>query len=150
MTKNTFLLFVFMLLLTDSHAQAIENQWLDKNYYEINPDAKQQNFSDLQFLKSELKDKRIVAIGEQTHKDGSSFDARNRIIRFLISEMGYEAILFEAGMFDVAYGSNLSSKNKNYTMRLFNYESSTASKDWSKVLDAVFFIDEMKPIDWIK
>jgi erythromycin esterase-like protein len=34
----------------------------------------------------------------------------------------------------------------NLSIRLFRYKSNTASADWSKVLDAVFFIKEMKPI----
>ena len=103
MRQITLTIFAFLTIFTFVNAQ--ENNWLSKNFHTVSGDANQQNFSDLQFLKEELKDKKIVAIGEQTHKDGSSFEARNRLIQFLISEMGYEAILFEAGMFDVGYGA---------------------------------------------
>lgn len=59
------------------------------------------DFADLQFLKQEIGDKSIVALGEQTHFDGGSFEARSRLIRFLMEEMGFEVVLFEAGMYDM-------------------------------------------------
>ena len=64
-------------------------------------------FNDLQFLKEEIGDRRIVALGEQTHEDGKTFQLRARMTEFLMEEMGFEVVLFEAGMFDVYHANNL-------------------------------------------
>ena len=106
---SLFALF-FNLLITNAQNN---DYWLNKNYHEVSIDATNKDFSDLQFLKKELEGKNVVAIGEQTHDDGSSFEGRNRLIQFLISEMGYEAILFEAGMFDVGFGAQSYNSSKN-------------------------------------
>jgi erythromycin esterase-like protein len=98
--KNTISIIVIFIVSIASKAQN-NDLWLTKNYHEVSIDATNKNFSDLHFLKKELQGKNIVAIGEQTHDDGSSFEGRNRLIQFLISEMGYEVILFESGFFDI-------------------------------------------------
>lgn len=46
----------------------------------INPDST--NFSDLSFLKDELKDVRVVGLGEKMHHDGATYDAKIRMIKF--------------------------------------------------------------------
>jgi erythromycin esterase len=57
------------------------------------------DFSDLSFLKEKLQGRRVVLLGEGTHLDGSTLDAKNRMIRFLHEEMGYNVLLIESGMF---------------------------------------------------
>ena len=115
------------LLKTDNLliANAQNNDhWLNKNYHEVSIDATNKDFSDLLFLKKELEGKNIVAIGEQTHDDGSSFEGRNRLIQFLISELDYDVILFESGMFDVNFADQLYNNTKNIdslTKSLFNF-----------------------------
>lgn len=65
------------------------------------------DLSDLDFLKDLIGNKRIVALGEQTHEDGASFAARARIIDFLISEMDFSVIIYESGVFDMFHAQNL-------------------------------------------
>lgn len=55
----------------------------------------------LGFLKNEIGDKRIVFLGEATHEDGATFEVRTKIVEFLMEEMDFDVILFEAGMFDL-------------------------------------------------
>jgi len=123
-------------------AQTQNDLWVSNNYHEVSIDATDLNFRDFQFLKQELKDKNIVAIGEQTHEDGSSFEGRSRLIEFLISEMGYEVILFEAGIFDIGYGADLYDKTKNisaFTNSLYGFWRNAAQNQ-----NLFTFVDSLK------
>lgn len=60
----------------------------------------QDNYSDLNFLKNVLKDKRVVLLGEQSHGEGATFEAKVRLIKFLHQEMGYEVLAFESDLLD--------------------------------------------------
>ncbi len=58
------------------------------------------DYSDLYFLKDVLRDKRIVLLGEQTHGDGATFEAKIRLIKFLHQELGFSMLSFESGLYD--------------------------------------------------
>ncbi len=105
--KNTLFIFLMLLPVIYTAAQNKGSRWVKENFYRISTDPENDDFSDLQFLKKEIGSKTIVAIGEQTHEDGKSFEARSRLIQFLVEEMSFEVILFESGMFDVSYGAEL-------------------------------------------
>jgi len=91
-------------LIVNVFSQSTEEMWLVNNFHEVSTDAKNKDYSDLQFLKEDLKDQKIIAIGEQMHLDGKTFEARSRLIEFLIKEMGFEVLIFESGIYDVKYG----------------------------------------------
>lgn len=57
--------------------------------------------SDLSFLKSELKDKQIVMLGEQTHMYGNIFEMKARIVEYLHQELGFTTIAMESSMYDI-------------------------------------------------
>ena len=103
MKKIVFTMGLIVFVLS-SFSQSTSDSWLDSNFHSISTVAENSDYSDLQFLKEELRNKNIVAIGEQTHKDGTTFKARSRLIQFLIKEMEFEAIIFESGIYDVRYG----------------------------------------------
>lgn len=63
-------------------------------------DPANEEYSDLLSLKKTLKDARVVCLGEQSHGDGATFQAKVRLIKFLHSEMGFDVIAFESGLFD--------------------------------------------------
>jgi erythromycin esterase len=65
----------------------------------IDPDD--DDFSDLMPLREILKGVRIVFLGEATHFDGSDFLAKGRLIRFLHSELGFDVLAFEAGIYQM-------------------------------------------------
>lgn len=81
----------------------LSGQWVSENVHSIKLNTDE--LKDLEFLKNEVGNKRIVAIGEQTHNDGATFQLRGKMIEYLIEEMGFEVILFEAGMFDLHYAN---------------------------------------------
>ncbi len=59
-----------------------------------------ENFEDLQPLKTKWQNVRIILLGEATHGDGASFAAKVRLIKFLHREMGFEVLAFESGFYD--------------------------------------------------
>ena len=65
-------------------------------------DANDTDFSDLTKLRSALGDARIVLLGEQTHGEGSTFQAKTRLVEFLHEKMGFDVLAFESGLYDCA------------------------------------------------
>lgn len=62
----------------------------------INTIKSDSSFEDIDFLKETLKDKEIISLGEATHGTREFFDYNDRLIRFLVTNMGYKAIGFES------------------------------------------------------
>lgn len=60
----------------------LSDEWLSKNAQVINTDLPGKE--DLQLLKNEIGDKRIVFLGEATHFDGATFEVRTKIVEFLM------------------------------------------------------------------
>ena len=63
-------------------------------------DPSDTDFEDLQPLKKLIGDARIVQLGEQSHGDGTCFETKIRLIKFLHQEMGFDVLAFESGIFD--------------------------------------------------
>jgi erythromycin esterase len=64
----------------------------------IDPDDT--DFDDLQPLKAMIGDAQIVQLGEQSHGDGTCFETKIRLIKFLHQEMGFDVLAFESGIYD--------------------------------------------------
>lgn len=58
------------------------------------------DFSDLEFLKEVIGEKRIVQLGESGHGVAEFDQAKVRLIRFLHQEMGFNLLAFESSIFD--------------------------------------------------
>ncbi|KFF27096.1 erythromycin esterase family protein [Chryseobacterium vrystaatense] len=56
--------------------------------------------SDLKIFDSILKNNKILILGENTHMDGSTFEAKSRLIRYLHENLNYNVVLYEAGQYD--------------------------------------------------
>lgn len=112
MRNLIFILFLSFYSL--SFAQTVfDKDIYDKYVNEIESiDPNNTNFDDFKFLEAELKDKRIILLGEVGHGDGAAFLAKTRLIKFLTSEMDFKTIAFEGGGFFEMYYSNLQEKNK--------------------------------------
>ncbi|MFP5470138.1 MAG: erythromycin esterase family protein [Bacteroidia bacterium] len=63
----------------------------------ISPDD--DDFSDLEILKERIGNASVVMLGEQTHGDGATFEAKTRLVKFLHQEMGFDILAFEGEMY---------------------------------------------------
>lgn len=76
-------------------------QWPERALVPIRSiDPEDADFSDLRRLREFIGNARIVQLGEQSHGDGATFFAKQRLIRFLHSEMGFNVLAWESGFFD--------------------------------------------------
>ncbi|MGV0967300.1 erythromycin esterase family protein [Empedobacter falsenii] len=92
--------FVFKKTLNDDTEKIIA----ETNQYKhpINSiEMSEKNTQDLEFLKTILKDNRIVFLGESVHQDGQTFKAKARLIKYLHENLGYNVVLYEAGQYDM-------------------------------------------------
>ncbi|WP_196885166.1 erythromycin esterase family protein [Aureivirga sp. CE67] len=68
----------------------------------ISPDDEE--FSDLEPIGEVLKNKRIVFLGEQGHKDGAAFEAKTRLIKYLHSKHNFDVLVFESDFYNLNLG----------------------------------------------
>jgi erythromycin esterase len=74
--------------------------WLRQNAVPIRSiDPQDEDYSDLQFLREDLRHVRIVLLGEGDHGGGSDFKAKTRLVKFLHQQMGFDVLAFESGLF---------------------------------------------------
>lgn len=59
-----------------------------------------EDYSDLEFLRETLRNNRVVLLGEQSHGEGATFEAKVRLVKFLHQELNYEILSFESGLYD--------------------------------------------------
>ena len=70
--------------------------WLEAVVVPLNDDDPGQRFEDLTPLRTIIGNARVVALGEGTHGTREFFRMKDRILRFLVQEMGFTAFAIEA------------------------------------------------------
>jgi erythromycin esterase len=96
-------LLLFLSFSTTAFSQknnTVMAEWLKKNIHVLKTDSAG-DFADLQFLKTVLKDKRVVLLGESSHGIGDYYSYKSRLVEFLYREMGFEVIAMESGIADI-------------------------------------------------
>lgn len=74
--------------------------WLRRHALEVSSlDPASTGFQDLEPMKEVLAGVRVVLLGEASHGDGSSLRAKSRLVAFLHREMGFDLLVFEAGLY---------------------------------------------------
>jgi erythromycin esterase len=58
------------------------------------------DYADLQFLKTVLEGRRIVQLGESHHSVAEYGTTKTRLIKFLHEQMGFDVLLFESGLYE--------------------------------------------------
>jgi erythromycin esterase-like protein len=58
-------------------------------------------FAELEFLRSEIGDARVVFLGEPTHGEGNVLAAKARLVAFLQQRMGFTTLGMESGFFEL-------------------------------------------------
>src|SRR5437879_422169 len=65
-------------------------------------DASDEDFSDLEPVARAIGSAPVVLLGEPGHGAGTSFAAKVRLIKFLHQRLGFDVLVWESGMYDVA------------------------------------------------
>ena len=83
--------------IEDDLPENLNQTWLQQHVVTINsadPDISENNLS---VLKEKIGDARIVGLGEANHGTTEFWGIRQKISKYLVEEMGFTAILMEAG-----------------------------------------------------
>ena len=83
---------------TSEHPDEVKavTKWLKDNAIPLKSVEPGQGFDDLKPLKKILQDVRLVGLGEATHGSREFFRFKHRMVEFLIKEMGFNVLAFEA------------------------------------------------------
>lgn len=111
MTKNTCVLALALTVLTSIPVFAQQNnnaivESLNSAIRPIEILKGDSSFNDINFLQETLKSKEIIALGEVTHGTAEVFDYKDRLARFLVTNLGYRAIAFEADFIAIEHIDN--------------------------------------------
>jgi erythromycin esterase len=93
------LLFLLFFILLSTNLLAQETTIIEKLNLVIKPVRTlklDRAFDDIDFLKDIIKDKEIIALGEVTHGTKEVFDYKARLIRYMVTNLNYKNIAFEA------------------------------------------------------
>lgn len=71
-------------------------KWIKNESKELHSVNVETNFDDFIFLKSLLKDKKVVGLGEFSHGTKEVFQMKHRLLEFLVQEMGFKIFAIEA------------------------------------------------------
>ncbi len=101
-------LLASVLLLTGARATAQEQNiqkadisaWLNQAAFELSNNDLSGSNDDLYSLRDMVGDARIVAISESIHAAKETMLFRNRAFRFLVEELGFDAIAIESGVIE--------------------------------------------------
>ena len=89
------------------HAGRVEDSrwisWIRENHHALRQPATGaaiDDYSDLQFLKEVIGNRRIVQIGESHHSVAEYGAMKTRLIKFLHQEMGFDVLAFESSVYE--------------------------------------------------
>lgn len=110
----------FALVLTFSVNAQTEINWLKKEIVPINIDLSKEDFSNFSKVKKSIGNATIVLLGEQSHGDATTFEAKIQLVKFLHQEMGFNVLAFESNQYNAERAWQDVAENKNPLTALQN------------------------------
>lgn len=103
MKKLYFFIFLFSLVSFQVKSQLnIETINIDSNGL----------FSNLKILNKYLTNAQIISLGEQTHLDGATLDAKVQLVKYLHEQLGFNVLAFESGYYECSEANKLLSNHQ--------------------------------------
>ncbi len=143
--------FLFLPLLCLAFVSQAQNQ-IDLQCFKsfINPilsiDSETDDYSDLAFLQEVLQNRKIVILGENSHGDGLTFEAKTRLIKYLAKELGFNTIALEGGGFWEVYYSSLKIKEGRNISQELDYSWLGLWSKSEQVQAFLRFLDQNKAL----
>lgn len=129
-----------ILLSTSLFAQTELISALNGNIIPLKTLSPEDDFTDLAPLRTILQNKRIVALGEATHGTKEFFDYKHRLLKFLVTELGFKTFVIEA---DFAGTQAMN----DYVL----YGKGSAHRGLQQMTIGVWFTQEfVDMVEWIK
>lgn len=107
--------FLFFILPLGVGSQAIKAYVKATAVPVLSIDPHNENYGDLEAFGKSIGNARIVMLGEQTHGDATTFEAKTRLIKYLHEQKGFDVLAFEGDFFALNNGWDSISKTKAVT-----------------------------------
>lgn len=88
--RKTFILFIFIILFQSGFAQETEISAKIANHIFPIKDC-----NDFSYLDKLLKNKRVVVLGESNHQDGTSFEIKVKLVKYMVEKLGFDVVGLE-------------------------------------------------------
>jgi erythromycin esterase len=104
--------FLFFLLPLSGWSQSIKAYVKTNTNPVLSIDPHNENYSDLEAFGKSIDNARVVMLGEQTHGDATTFEAKTRLIKYLHEQKGFNVLAFEGDFFALNNGWDSIPKTK--------------------------------------
>lgn len=98
---KTIFSLLFITATFSAFAQTTELSTITHKLIDLNEVTdSNEDFSGYEDLKELLEGVEIVMLGEQSHGEGTTFDTKIKLVKYLHEEMGFEILAFESGLYE--------------------------------------------------
>jgi erythromycin esterase len=95
-----------LLLCAPTFGQDIRSYVTANTVRVVTVDAAADSYTDLAAVGQAIGEARVVMLGEQDHGDGSAFQAKTRLVKYLHERKGFNVLAFESDFYGLTTGWN--------------------------------------------
>ncbi|HMJ46429.1 MAG TPA: erythromycin esterase family protein [Ferruginibacter sp.] len=99
MKNITIFILICLAIPINTYSQQ-EVEWLKQNIVSFSLDSAKDGDKEFEKLKKSIGNARIVLLGEQSHGDGTTFETKVKLVRFLHQKMGFTVLAFESNQYN--------------------------------------------------